>query len=164
MASIQNMTRQEVEHGLLQYRSRHYDNHLHSPAEAYDFNIKIRNINPPAVLRQVMSAEEVDIRWETEVGERLQSFMEMIRGTFNWVSLTYQMGRSGGWLTVVAKPELEVIDPDGTITARMTVARRRLSDVQWIEQKLEREKRNLVRDAAGTDFWGIKKQDWSPRR
>jgi len=31
-----------------------------------------------------------------------------------------------------------------------------------IVQKIEREKRNLARDAAENDFWAIRKQDWRP--
>lgn len=160
MDSIKKMTRLEVEHELLRHRSRHYE----GPAEAYDFNIKVYNISPPAVLRRVMSAEEAENRLQNGMAARLRDFIDMVQGTFTWVSQAYQTGRSGGWLTVLAKPGYEVFGSDDTITSRMTDARRRLFDVEWIDQKLEREKRNLVRDAAEPDFWEIRKQDWSPRR
>lgn len=161
MASVQKMARVEVASELLRRRSTHYEGQGHG--EAYDFNIKMRNISAPEVLRRVMTADEVDIRLEIAAADRLRDFVDMMRGVFPWVQDGYPTGRSGGWLTVIVKPGWTVFKTDDELTT-LKEARRRLHDVEWIAQKLEREKRNLIRDAATNDFWGIRKQDWTPRR
>ena len=157
MPSWRTRPRAEVEHGLLRRRSRHTE----GPAEAYDFNIKIYGLRPPEGLHRLMTPDEVDERFQIETATRLGEFVDMLRSVFPWVLDAYPTGRMGGWLTVIVKPGEEVFDSRDELRT-VTGARRRLFDVEVIEQKIEREKRNLARDAAENDFWAIRKQDWRP--
>ena len=158
MASIRSLNRDDLARALERYRSRHH----RGPEEAYDFDIKIYRVDLPRELRYPgENRDEIDERIQKLYRDELDDFMAVL-GTHDWVQTSYQEGRSGGWLVVVVKPGHEVWDERGGLVS-LTAARRRLGALRGIEAGKDEGILRLQQTLASRDFWGIPKQDWSPR-
>jgi len=162
MASLRSLNRDELARALERYRSRHHQGR----EEAYDFNIKIHRVDLPRELRYGRygreNAVEVDEKTQRLYNDEFDDFTAGV-GTHEWVKHSYQAGRSGGWLVVLVKPGHEVWNEQGDLSVSLTAARRRLGALRGIEAGKNDGIRRIQETLSSRDFWGIPKQDWSPR-
>lgn len=123
-----------------EYRSGHYRNPSY---EAYEFNIKIYKIWIPERVRQWNKEEDLEALVQEVLDCRLREFIDDMRREYQWIDVASQEGRSGGWLVLATADFAEY----------MPRAWKRLKDLQEIESKVNRAKRDLVRELESEKWW-----------
>ena len=139
------MSREAVERRLSKYLSTHS-----AGQEAYDFNIKIQNINIPNEIRENVSEDEIDSVYDIESRNRLLDFANGILGEFQWIHAWSQQGREGGWL--VFYPKDDVFDKYGKVTD-LRDAKARLRDLDVIGLRIRGAIVDLMRDMESKAWW-----------
>lgn len=168
------MSKEEVEEELRKYLSVH--ERAGPGGEMYDFNIKIRRIDVPDVVREFKgwTEEEVSGQVGAYMQHVLQDFAEVIEERYGWIEGWQQAGRMGGWL--VLSTDEPVLDESGRIpfdvegeskravSRELAPARKRLRDLREIEGLVDRAKRDIVKELEDPRWWGITPKDWRPKR
>jgi hypothetical protein len=147
-----------------------HDYHDVFAGEAYRFNIKLRNIEIPAQVREQISEEAIDRIVLPTMEDALTDFADTLKEKFPWIRAWAQAGRMGGWLVLephnpvltighrrdgVAVPDIEPAD--------VKEARKRLRDLEKIKTLIKEEISELVAELQSDDFWADRVETYQPR-
>lgn len=152
--------RDKIYQRLLKHISRHDPGR---GGEAYDFNIRLREIYIPDSVRSAVTQGDIDYRVADESEGRLRSFAERLELEFPWIESWGQTGRSGGWLTIVTNDAVIDEAPEWPSPESLKAARGRLADLDRIRDMVNEEVSAFERDLESEAFWGVEPEEWRPR-
>lgn len=144
-AKTREIARQKVAKALEKYLSSHQ-----RYGEAYDFNIKLRRIDIPDEVRKRLPERVINQYVDDLAQSDIEAFMDGLKHDYPWIEGWRQEGRSGGWLTIV--PEAGAMDEYGRIED-LRYAKKRLSDLEEIEEQVKSAKKAHVADLESKAWW-----------
>lgn len=121
--------------------------HARGGREKYEFDIKIRErVEIPDRVREELSSKELQEWFDGEAEGRLRDYAEWLKRIYPWIENWFVAGRSGGWLVI------STTDPVAD-EWNMRRVRKRLEDLQGIEERLEQAMDRFIRDMESEDWW-----------